>query len=153
MQPCVAPRPLRRSSSLSSQRSCQHQPSVAACGVPPAVAAVRLDDLQAVFTALPSDGHLEELPAAMPSAECAPGCIPESALVLPFAETVLVAGAFALTVFITASAAEGASGIRGMADMGLPDTATQVTTIRTGGGTRLPRTTMTRSGNLRWPTR
>ena len=113
-----------------------------------AVAAVRLDDLQAAGTVLLLDAQLEELPAATPSAGCAPDCIPESELVLPFAETVLADGAFALAVFITASVAGGASGIRGMAD-----TATQAITIRIGGRTRLPRTTMTRSGNWRWLTR
>lgn len=109
-----------------------------------AAAAVRLDDLQAAVTALALDAPLEELRAAMPSAECTP----DSVLVLPSAETVLAEGAFALAVFITASVAGGASGIRGMAD-----TATQAITIRIGGRTRLPRTTMTRSGNWRSPTK
>src|ERR1700688_3556651 len=127
---------------------CQRQPSVVACGVPAAVAAVRSDDLQAAVTALPLDAPLEELPAAMPSAECTPDCITESALVLPFTETVFAEGAFAPAVFITASVAGGASGIRGMAD-----TAMRAITIRTGGGIRLPRTTMTRSATLRWPAR
>src|SRR5713226_2394129 len=127
---------------------CQRQPSVAACGVPAAVAAVRLDALQAAVMALPLDAHLEELPGAVPSAECEPDCTPESALVLPFAETVLADDTFTLAVFIIVSAAGGALGFRGMRD-----TATGATTIRTGGGIRLPRTTMTRSGNWHWPMR
>src|SRR4029077_14111670 len=125
---------------------CPRQPSVVACGVPVAVAAGRVDDLQAAVTALPWDAILEELPAVGPSAECTPDCIPESGHALHFAETVLAEGAFALAVFITASAAGEAFAIRGMAD-----TAMRAPTIRIGGGTRPPPMTTTRSANWRWP--
>src|SRR5258708_7758844 len=117
-----------------------------------AFAAVRLDapldELRAAVTALLLDAPLDALRAATPSAECAPDCIPESALVLPSAEAVLAEGAFALAVFIAASVAGGASGIRGM-----PDTPMRATTIRTGGGTRLPLMTMIRIANWHWPAR
>ena len=105
-----------------------------------AVAAVRLDALRAAVTVLPLDGPWEQLRAAAPSAECTPDWV----LVFPSVQTVLAEGAFALAVFVTASVAGGVSGIRGM-----EDTGTQAITIRIGGGTRLPRTTMTRSGTLR----
>ena len=114
-----------------------------------AVAAVRLDELQAAGTALALDAHLEELPAATPSAECAPDwALVLPSLIPPSAGTVLAEGAFTLVGFTTVSVAGETSGIRGMADM-----VTRATTIRTGGGIRHPLTTMTRIVNLHWPAR